>query len=63
MINFLFLSAGAVIGLMVSSLLSINTINDEREAAYKRGYARGLCDGEGYNARSNKNEKNIQKEK
>lgn len=46
MINLILVSAGACIGVMVMSLMQVNTISEERENAYKRGYKRGLIEGE-----------------
>ena len=46
MINFIMVSIGAFIGLMFGALLSANKLDEETHKAYKRGYRRGLIEGE-----------------
>ena len=45
LVNLLLVSAGALIGMSITSLTSINRINEEREMAYRRGLERGRREG------------------
>lgn len=48
LVNYMLVAAGATIGIIVSSLLQINKLNDEKRTAYKRGYANGKRDSQRY---------------
>ena len=45
LVNILLVLTGAFIGISLTSLTSINRINEEREAAYRRGRERGRREG------------------
>lgn len=45
MINFLTLTIGAFIGMMLSALLQINKLEEERERAFNRGKKAGRHEG------------------
>lgn len=40
-VNIICLFVGGICGVMTMSCLSINSINEERERAYKRGFEKG----------------------
>lgn len=43
--NIILFIGGAFVGVMILSCLSVNTVNDERERAYRRGFERGKSFG------------------
>ena len=49
--NAIMFVGGACVGVMIMSLCSINTINEEKQKAYKRGLERGRREGTANNRR------------
>lgn len=44
-VNFVLMTAGTFVGLMVASLLAVASEADDKNEAYQAGYRKGLQDG------------------
>lgn len=45
LVNFVLMTAGTFVGLMVASLLAVASEADDKNEAYQAGYRKGLQDG------------------